>query len=116
MRVKAIPILFAAIIALSAALGFSEEKKEKLLFIAPTFNIEGLGYNLDSIKQIGESLLPAIERRTGLSFEYEMVGSTKHNQNDAMDLALERLKKGQDKDITPQLKAIEKNIRLRLSK
>ncbi|MFH1540158.1 MAG: PhnD/SsuA/transferrin family substrate-binding protein [bacterium] len=96
MRIKTVSLLFVAIIFISASLGFSAEEKKKLLFIAPTFNIEGVGYSIDSIKEIGENLLPVIEKKTGLSFDYEIVGSTKHTQNDAMDLALERLKKGGD--------------------
>lgn len=81
---------------MSASLSFSSEEEKKLLFIAPTFNIEGVGYSIDSIKQIGENLLPVIEEKTGLSFDYEIVGSTKHTQKDAMDLALERLKESGD--------------------
>lgn len=96
LRVKAITFLLAAIIAVSSALGFSAEEKKKLLFIAPTFNIEGVGYNIDSIKQIGGNLLPVIEKKTGLAFKYEIVGSTKLDQNEAMNLALDRLKDAGD--------------------
>ncbi|MEW5947729.1 MAG: PhnD/SsuA/transferrin family substrate-binding protein [bacterium] len=94
-RIKSFLVLMTA-----SALGLSApallQEKTKLLFIAPTFNIEGVGFSLDTIKQIGEELIKKIEKQTGLSFDYEMVGSPKDSQDEAMDKTVERLKEGGD--------------------
>ncbi|MEW6202138.1 MAG: PhnD/SsuA/transferrin family substrate-binding protein [bacterium] len=95
MRIKTAVML----IVFSYALAFhcrGAEEKVKLLFIAPTFSIHGIGVTMDGIKQIGEQLIKTVEKKTGLVFKYEMVGSPEDGINVALDKVVERLKKGGD--------------------
>jgi|GEM_PF-6826908 len=73
-----------------------ETERAKLLFIAPTFNIQGAGMSIDAIKQIGERLIGMLRNKIGIEVEYEMAGGPNMDQDAAMSLALERMRKGGD--------------------
>ena len=96
MHRKIIISVIISTIILSACLCHGAEEKVHLLFIAPTFSVTGLGVTVDGLKQIGEQMIKVVEKKTGLVFEYEMVGSPTDNINDALDKTIERLKTGGD--------------------
>lgn len=96
LRSKNVFFIVAAALILLSASTLKGETKKKLLFIAPTFNIEGLGFSIDGIKQIGENLIRVVQKKTGLSVDYEMIGSANDLQSEAMKKTVDRLKKGGD--------------------
>lgn len=116
MKARKIFLLPFIILLSAAALcaAFRAARGEnKVLFIAPTFNIQGAGISIDGIRTIGENLIRVIEKRLGISIEYEMVGSPDIGQDEALDLAVERLRKSGDfswTDYPRYLKMKEQNI------
>jgi len=100
--------------AASAAVPQTQNNNE-ILMIAPTFNIQGAGISIDGIQKIGDNLIGILKKRTGIQITYEMVGSPEMDQEQALDLALERMKTAGDMswtDYTHYTKALKMGIPL----
>jgi ABC-type phosphate/phosphonate transport system substrate-binding protein len=108
-----IAICVSAPRAASGAAAQQNQNGAKFLFIAPMFNIQGAGISIDAIRQIGENMIGMLKKRVGVDVEYEMVGSAEMGQEEALDLAMERLKTGGDMswmDYPHYLKALKAGL------